>query len=40
MKRLLEAIRDRQPEAAQQAAEAHVRQAATRALQALHQEQA
>ncbi len=39
MRRLLDAIRDRQPEAAQQAAEAHVRQAATLALQALHQEQ-
>ncbi|AWI55585.1 GntR family transcriptional regulator (plasmid) [Aquabacterium olei] len=39
MKQVLEAIRQRQPEAAQRAAEAHVRQAAARALEALHQEQ-
>jgi DNA-binding GntR family transcriptional regulator len=39
MRRLLDAIRERQPEAAQQAAETHVRQAAALALQALQQEQ-
>jgi len=39
MRRLLDAIRERQPEAAQQAAETHVRQAAALALQALRQEQ-
>ncbi|MFY9477754.1 MAG: GntR family transcriptional regulator [Aquabacterium sp.] len=39
MRKLLEALRQRDPQAAQQAAEAHVRQAAALALQALAKEQ-
>jgi len=40
MHQLLDAIKRRDPASAQQAAEAHVRQAATIAMQALAQEQA